>query len=248
MQLVPLSTDGRVTVVVTAPLPSGPLRVALRMDAENVVIEALGPTGARRVGRFTDADAAAYRPVVDAARRSRAGGHLPGPDGRHGRDPRPHPASRFTGHVRAAGPARPAVRGRPPLADAPGHGPHDPAPGGGSGVPVHPAARAVPTAAGRPSPTARRGGRIDLDATGARRPASRPAAARAPVRPVRTPDDAPPRLTRDQRRRVLWATIGIAAALLLASVLQHSVSAGRAAESAAACAEGSPTCDARTPS
>ena len=47
MQLVPLSTDGRVTVVVTAPLPSGPLRVALRMDAENVVIEALGPTGAR---------------------------------------------------------------------------------------------------------------------------------------------------------------------------------------------------------
>ena len=33
MQLVPLSTDGRVTVVVTAPLPSGPLRVALRMDA-----------------------------------------------------------------------------------------------------------------------------------------------------------------------------------------------------------------------
>ena len=64
MQLVPLSTDGRVTVVVTAPLPSGPLRVALRMDAENVVIEALGPTGSRRVGRFTDADAAAYRPVV----------------------------------------------------------------------------------------------------------------------------------------------------------------------------------------
>ncbi len=61
-------------------------------------------------------------------------------------------------------------------------------------------------------------------------------------------DDAPPRLTRDQRRRVLWATIGIAAALLLASVLQHSVSAGPAAEGAAACAEGSPTCDARTPS
>jgi hypothetical protein len=61
-------------------------------------------------------------------------------------------------------------------------------------------------------------------------------------------DDAPPRLTRDQRRRVLWATIGIAAALLLASVLQHGVPADPAAEGAAACAEGSPTCGAHTPS
>ena len=36
MQLVPLSTDGRVTVVVTAELPPGQLRVALRLDAGNV--------------------------------------------------------------------------------------------------------------------------------------------------------------------------------------------------------------------
>ena len=34
MQLVPLSTDGRVTVVVTTPLPPGPLRVALRPAAQ----------------------------------------------------------------------------------------------------------------------------------------------------------------------------------------------------------------------
>ena len=248
MQLVPLSTDGRVTVVVTAPLPSGPLRVALRMDAENVVIEALGPTGSRRVGRFTDADAAAYRPVVARlAARGQAGTcparmvdtgdaralilHLGSPATCAPRDQHDRPAEAVPHSQTLLATARTI-----------------PAPGGGSGVPVRPAARAVSTAAGRPSPTARGDGRIDLDATGARRPASRPTAGRGAAARFGQLDDAPPRLTRDQRRRVLWATIGIAAALLLASVLQHGVSAGPAAEGAAACAEGSPTCGPRTPS
>ena len=46
MQLVPLSPGGRVAVVVTAPLRPGPLQVALRVNGEAVVIEALGPTRA----------------------------------------------------------------------------------------------------------------------------------------------------------------------------------------------------------
>jgi len=65
--------------------------------------------------------------------------------------------------------------------------------------------------------------------------------ARPPAR-FGQPDDTAPRLTRDQRRRVLWATVGIAAALLLASALQHSTSADPPAAGAVACAEGNSTC------
>ena len=64
MQLVPLSPGGRVTAVATAPLPPGPLQVALRVSGEAVVIEALGPLGPTQVGRLSAADSAAYRPVL----------------------------------------------------------------------------------------------------------------------------------------------------------------------------------------
>ena len=248
MQLVPLSTDGRVTVVVTAPLPSGPLRVALRMDAENVVIEALGPTGSRRVGRFTDADAAAYRPVVARlAARGQAGTcparmvdtgtaralilHLGSPATCAPRDQHDRPsdavphsqtllATARTIRLRAAVPASRSAR------------PHGP-------CPPRPGALPRPRVAAGAS-TSTRPERDD--------PPSVPPLFVRPSARFGQHDDAPPRLTREQRRRVLWATVGIAAALLLASVLQHGVSADPVAEGAAACAEGSPTCDARTPS
>ena len=54
---------------------------------------------------------------------------------------------------------------------------------------------------------------------------------RRPPLPARPPahfgqvDDTPPRLTPYQRRRILWASIGIAALLLLAFTVQHSVTA-----------------------
>jgi hypothetical protein len=248
MQLVPLSTDGRVTVVVTAPLPSGPLRVALRVDGENVVIEALGPTGARRVGRFIDADAAAYRPVVARlAARGQTGTcparmvdtgearalilHLGSPAtcvprNQHHRasEPIPHPQSLLatarTIRLRAAVPAARSTRP---------HGPCPPRPGS------LPRPR---VAVGTPPPA-----RSEQDD-----PYPLPSPPLRPSTRFNQPDDAPPRLTRDQRRRVMWATIGIAAALLLATVLQHSASAGPTADGAVACAEGSPTCDPRTPS
>jgi hypothetical protein len=218
------------------------------MDAENVVIEALGPTGMRRVGRFTDADAAAYRPVVERlAARGQTGtcparmvdtGHARAlilhlgspatcaPRDQHDRpaDAVPHSqtllATARTIRLRAAVPASRSARP---------HGPCPPRPG------------ALP----RP--------RVAAGASTSTRPEHDDPLPRSPlaVRPsarLGHVDDAPPRLTREQRRRVLWATVGIAAALLLASVLQHSLSAGPAAERAAACAEGGPTCDARTPS
>ena len=56
------------------------------------------------------------------------------------------------------------------------------------------------------------------------------------------PDDVPPRLTREQRRRVMWATLCIAAALVLAVVLQHGVST----DAAAVCADG-PACESAQP-
>jgi hypothetical protein len=249
MQLVPLSTDGRVTVVVTAPLPSGPLRVALRMDAENVVIEALGPTGSRRVGRFTDADAAAYRPVVARlAARGQAGTcparmvdtggaralilHLGSPATCAPRDQHDRPSGAVPHSQTLLATAR-TIRLRatvPASRSARPHGPCPPRPG------------ALPrprVAAGGSTPTRPEHGDPP--------PAAPPLVVRPSARFGQL-DDAPPRLTRDQRRRVLWATIGIAAALLLASVLQHGVSADPAAESAVACAEGNPTCGPRTPS
>ena len=218
------STDGRVTVVVTAPLPSGPLRVALRMDGENIVIEALGPTGTRRVGRFTDADAAAYRPVVARlAARGQAGTcparmvdtgearalilHLGSPATCAPRDHHhrpsgavPHPqtllATARTIRLRAAVPAARSTR------------PHGP-------CPPRPGSLPRPRVAAGTSPPAR----PEQDD-----PYPLPSLAVRPSARFGQPDDAPPRLTRDQRRRVMWATIGIAAALLLAAVLQHGAS------------------------
>jgi hypothetical protein len=58
-----------------------------------------------------------------------------------------------------------------------------------------------------------------------------PAPVRRPPLPARPParfgqaEDAPPRLTPCQRRRIAWASIGIAALLLLAFAVQHSVTA-----------------------
>jgi hypothetical protein len=64
MLLVPLSTDGRVSAVVsTVPAP-GPLRVALEPDEDGVGIVALGPGAPRPVGRLGAADAARYGPVL----------------------------------------------------------------------------------------------------------------------------------------------------------------------------------------
>jgi hypothetical protein len=64
MQLVPLSTDGRVTAVGPAlPVP-GPLRVVLEPDGAGVRVVALGQGFPRPVGRFGAHDAAAYGPVL----------------------------------------------------------------------------------------------------------------------------------------------------------------------------------------
>ena len=248
MQLVPLSTDGRVTVVVTAPLPSGPLRVALRMDGENVVIEALGPTGTRRVGRFTDADAAAYRPVVARlAARGQAGTcparmvdtgearalilHLGSPATCAPRDHHHRPSGAVP--TRRHSWPRPARSGS-------GRRFRRPGPPGRTGR-AHRGRAAFPDRAWRRAPRPRR------DRSTTTRYPLPPLAVRPSAR-FGQPDDAPPRLTRDQRRRVMWATIGIAAALLLAAVLQHGASAGPTADGAVACAEGSPICDSRTSS
>jgi hypothetical protein len=218
------------------------------MDVENVVIEALGPTGSRRVGRLTDADAAAYRPVVARlAARGQAGTcparmvdtgdaralilHLGSPATCAPRDQQDRPseavphsqtllATARTIRLRAAVPASRSARPYGPCPPRPGDLPR-PRVAAGAWTPTRPEhddPPPVPPLVVRPSA---RFGQLD---------------------------DAPPRLTRDQRRRVLWATIGIAAALLLASVLQHGVPADPAAEGAAACAEGSPTCGAHTPS
>ena len=237
MQLVPLSTDGRVTVIVTAELPPGPLRVALRLDAGNVVIEALDSTSSHPVGRFSAADAAAYRPVLTRlaargcvgicpARMIRTGQvtalilHLGAPATCAPRDvehrvpevvPRPSLATARTTRLRAAIPAARQHRTCPRPTTVP-----------------RPRVAAHPTTPqhGDPRVPARRS----------------PLPARPPAR-FGQPDDAAPKLTRDQRRRVLWATVGVAAALLLASVLQH----GASADAAAACIAGSPTCRSAQP-
>lgn len=68
MQLVPLSSDGRVTAVASASPAPGPLRVALEVDATGVGVVALGPGGPHPVAQLTAADAAAYRPVLGLLR------------------------------------------------------------------------------------------------------------------------------------------------------------------------------------
>jgi hypothetical protein len=64
MQLVPLSTDGRVTAVGPAlPVP-GSLRVVLEPERTGIRIVALGPGTPRPVGRLGGHDAAEYGPVL----------------------------------------------------------------------------------------------------------------------------------------------------------------------------------------
>jgi hypothetical protein len=244
MQLFPLPTDGRVSVVVTAPLlPPGPLRVALRVDGGDVVIDALGPDGPRRVGHLAAADAAAHRPaVVRLAARGqvgtcpaqmiRSGGtatlvlHLGSSascapqEGRRGSPdavPRPEHtlATARTTRLRSAVPAARGAR------------PHRPCPSRPGTVP-RPRSRVAP-------------GHDDRHPVEPVTPRRSSLPARPPLR-FGQPDDVAPRLTRDQRLRVLLATVGVAAALLLASVLQHTGSAGPAADTAGACADGSSAC------
>jgi hypothetical protein len=64
MQLVPLSTDGRVVVCGAAALPGGPQSVVLRPDGDAVALEIPGPAGPRRVGHLAPDDAEAYGPVL----------------------------------------------------------------------------------------------------------------------------------------------------------------------------------------
>lgn len=214
MQLIPLSTDGRVTVVMTAPLPPGPLRVALRVDGEHVVIETLGPAGARPIGRFAAADAAAYRPALA---RLATGGRLGTCPARVVHTGEARTLVLHLGPPARCGPREGAVppavartaRLRPAVATACAARPQRPS------VPSTPAA--VPAAPGLP------------------RRSSLPA--RPPAR-FGQPDDPAPRLTGPQRRRVLWATAVIAAGLLLACVLQP----GPAADQTVACPDDGASC------
>jgi len=63
MQLVPLSTYGRVTAVTTTVTTPGPLRVVLEPHATGVDVVATG-AAPRPVGRLETDDAAAYGPVL----------------------------------------------------------------------------------------------------------------------------------------------------------------------------------------
>ena len=224
MQLVPLSTDGRVTVVVTAPLPPGPLRVALRPDGGNVVIETLGPAGARPIGRFALTDAAAYRPVLARlAARGQVGTcparmihsgevatlilHLGSPSTCAPRDVRGAPASLAvarTTRLRAAVPTMCAARPQQRTGTLPR--PRMATSASTSVTPTHP----VP-------PPAR------------------------PLTRFGQPEDQAPRLTRPQRRRVLWATLAVAASLLLACVLQPDAPT-EPVDGAVACNSGGGSC------
>jgi hypothetical protein len=236
MQLVPLSTDGRVTVVVTAPLPLGPLRVALRLHDEDIVIETLGPIGAR-VGRFGAADAAAYRPVLEQlAERGRVG---------------TCPARMVhTGETRAlilhlGSPATCVPRRAPERAPSP------PAPLATARTTrvraVVPAVcAALPHRSFPPRPSTLPRPRVPATAIPVQPAQAEPRRLPPPARPPARfgqPDDTAPRLTRPQRRRVLWATLCVAAALVLAVALQHGVSA----DAAAVCAGGSSSCESAQP-
>jgi hypothetical protein len=65
MQLVPLSTDGRVTALGGPPLPvPGRLQVVLEPDIAGVRVIAVGQQMPRPVGRLDGHDVAAYRPVL----------------------------------------------------------------------------------------------------------------------------------------------------------------------------------------
>jgi len=233
MQLVPLSTDGRVDAVVTAPLPLGPLRVALRMAGAIVAVEALGPGRPRRVGRLTPADAATYGPVLT---RLAGRGHVGTCPARVTRT-----GEAVTLTLQLGSSATCAPR------DAPCSAP----------LPI---ARTTKLLAAVPGPrTASRRACPPRSATGPRPHVAAGTARVAMSAPVRRPplparppahfgqaEDAPPRLTPCQRRRILWASIGIAALLLLAFTVQHSVTPptdSAAVATAAVCSPvGAPTC------
>ena len=222
MQLVPLSSGGRVTAVATAPLPPGPLQVALRVNGEAVVIEALGPLGPTRVGRLSVADSAAYRPVLSRLAARGHKGTCPALAARTG------DAVTLTLHL---GPAATCVPHEAPCA----------APGGPRQRIPPATARTVRLAAAVPAvrcPAPRRSRPDTVPRPRAAAPSIgprneeqrlRPSAARRrsplPARPPARfgqPDDPAPRLTRSQRRRVLWVTAGLAGVLLLVSLMQGS--------------------------
>ncbi len=222
MQLVPLSPGGRVAVVVTAPLRPGPLQVALRVNGEGVMIEALGPLGPTPAGRLSAADSAAYRPVLS---RLAARGH---------RGTCPALAARTGDAVTLT------LRLGPPATCMPHEAPCA-APGGPRQRTPLAIARTVRLAATVPEvrcPAPRRSRpdtvprpRAAAPVIGSRNEGQlpRPSAPRRrsplPARPPARfgqPDDLAPRLTPRQRRRVLWVTAGLAGVLLLASVMQSS--------------------------
>lgn len=227
MQLVPLPPGGRVAAVATAALPPGPLQVALRVNGEAVVIEALRPLGPTPVGRLSAADSAAYRPVLSRLAARGHTGTCPALAARTG------DAVTLTLHL---GPPATCMPHEAPCA----------APGGPRQRTPLAIARTVRLAAAVPAvrcPAPRRSRpdtvprpRAAAPSTGSRTEEQRrrsPLPARPPAR-FGQPDDPAPRLTPRQRRRVLWVTAGLAGVLLLASVMQSS--AATAAHPAAATA------------
>jgi len=222
MQLVPLSSGGRVTAVATASLPPGPLRVALRVSGEAVVIEALGPLGPTPVGRLSAADSAAYRPVlVRLAARGRTG-TCPALAARTG------DAATLTLHL---GPPATCVPHEAPCATPGGPRQRTPAalartvrlaatvPAVRCPAPRRPRPDTVPRPRAAAPMTRPRNEEQRLRPSAPRRRSPLPA--RPPTR-FGQPDDPAPRLTRSQRRRVLWVTAGLAGVLLLVSLIQSS--------------------------
>lgn len=220
MQLVPLSSGGRVTAVATASLPPGPLQVALRVSGEAVVIEALGPLGPTQVGRLSVADSATYRPVLVRLAARGHTGTCPALAARTG------DAATLTLHL---GPPATCVPHEPPCA-APG-GPRQriplatartvrlaaAVPAARCPAPRRPRPDTVPRPRAAAPSTEPRNEKQRLRPSAARRRSPLPA--RPPAR-FGQPDDPAPRLTRSQRRRVLWVTAGLAGVLLLVSLMQ----------------------------
>jgi len=186
------------------------------------VIEALGPLGPTQVGRLSVADSAAYRPVLVRLAARGHTGTCPALATRTG------DAATLTLHL------------DPPATCVPHEAPCA-APGGPRQRTPAALARTVRLAAAVPAvrcPAPRRPGPATVPRP---RPAApligprseeqrlRPSAphrrsslpARPPAR-FGQPDDPAPRLTRSQRRGVLWVTAGLTGVLLLVSLMQSS--------------------------
>ena len=137
---------------------------------------------------------------------------MSGPGDPYGRDRDAHAAARVVGHVRTS---------RLPLLDAPAHRPDDQAARRGTRHP-HGVAPGLSPAADDQSAAARdRGDGTRRDV----RLGSAAAAAGPPARPLRPGRGHSAPAHPCQRRRIAWASIGIAALLLLAFAVQHSVTA-----------------------